>query len=723
MGATGVAARPEERREGRREGRRIAWGRAANACGWLFGALVLVALLIAAAFQTHPAADLTIGDAAQDDALVRGFFAPERQLTSAGGRAFRWSGAESHADFPGIGRTAATVTLTLAGGANPNPDVRILANGGELTRLRLSPDFADYALPVPAPYLVTGNLTLTLEAATFRNPGDRRDLGVLVGRVRVQPEGGLAPPPARPALALWGVVALLTLALVVVGLSGREAAIAAVAMAVALAAGLALAGLRFFVTVAADEWLSVAAATLLLAAALRLLAPPIFRRLAAGGQPPPPHPARATMGGDSALAPLVAGRWLLAAILAVFAARMGGLWHPAMIVSDLRFHVHRFEDVLRGQWLLSIPAIYDGGRPTPYPPAVYALFAPFARLVPDHETLLTVGTQLLDALRLLITGAVAWRMTGSRVAGACAALIAGAVPVAFLLFSWGNLTDAAGEVALTGVFALLALALPRLWEPRYALTFVSVALFALLAHIGVAVTTLALIGVTVATIALRLLWRERTLMVLRELGPPVLLTVATGLLAVALYYRMPLTDPRIAAAESPYAAELDLRVFTGYVIGAPRPDATVGLPAIRTESPVVAVVGQLALESWAYFRLWPVLLAPAGVWLLRRHIGGWQAVAAGDDGETPVFAARYAPLVVVGWLLGTLALLAVGVLSGRFVRHAVSAIPAVAVGASAVLAYVWRWRWGRVAVVALLAATTAATLLIWYGRITRTYHG
>ncbi len=50
------------------------------------------------------------------------------------------------------------------------PQVRLLANGGELTRLTLTPDFADYTVPVPAPYLRTGNLTLTLDTAAVPRP-------------------------------------------------------------------------------------------------------------------------------------------------------------------------------------------------------------------------------------------------------------------------------------------------------------------------------------------------------------------------------------------------------------------------------------------------------------------------------------------------------------------------------------------------------------------------
>jgi len=688
---------------------------------WLLVAMAFAALVLALAFQTHPVADSAIGNSVADGTLVRGFNAAEAQPANTGGRTYRWSQGESSIVYPGIGRTAATVTLTLAGGANPMPQVRLLANGGELTRLTLTPDFADYTVQVPAPYLRTGNLTLTLDTLPFHAPGDRRELGVLVSRVRVVPDGGFALPPARPLLALWGAVVLLMLALCVVGLSGGEAAVAGVAVAVAVAVGIA--GNRFFITVATAAWLRVGIVTLLLAPVLRGAVSLIARRRASAGINIPD------------------ARGILAVAVAIFAVRLGGLWHPAAIVSDLAFHVHRFEDVVvRHQWYQEIPALYASGRPVPYPPAAYLLFAPFAA-VPDHAALLTLGTQLLDAGRIVIVGFVAWQVARNPVAGTCAAFLAGATPVASLLFSWGNLTDATGEAALTVVFALLMLAWPRLREPRVAVAFVAALLFTLLAHIGVAVTAVAFLSMAVVLAAAWSLRRSRSVGALRALVPLVALSLVAGILAVALFYRVPLagasgTSGAKAATVMDAPAPVPPPATSGYTIGAPRPDATIGLPAVRTANPAVAVVGQFGEEAWAFYRVWPLVLAPVGVWLLDKR--GRERDAEGErEGKTPGVVttdttaaateyptqnAPYPVLALSAWLLGALVLLIVGVLTGQFVRYAVSALPAVAVGASVALAHSWRWPWGRVAVIALLAFTGLATLFMWYGRITRTYH-
>ncbi len=74
------------------------------------------------------------------------------------------------------------------------------------------------------------------------------------------------------------------------------------------------------------------------------------------------------------------------------------------------------------------------------------------------------------------------------------------------------------------------------------------------------------------------------------------------------------------------------------------------------------------------------------------------------------------------WCGVSLLFLVVGVLAGRYVRYAMTAIPAVAVGAGVALGYLWRWRWGRAVALLLLAFSIVSTLLVWYGRITRAYH-
>ncbi|MDQ2785381.1 MAG: hypothetical protein M3Y58_10315 [Chloroflexota bacterium] len=726
-----MGLRPDEARRGETAavatatGQRAIIGRLGNGVGalawwWSIVAVaVIAAMMIGAAYQTHPTYDIAIGQRVQDDPLVQDFNTAERQPAAVGGRAYRWTRGESSIVFPGIGRNAATVTLTLAGGPNPHPDVTILANTGEVAHLHLTPDFADYPIAIAAPYLTTGALTLTFQTMPFRALGDRRELGVLVSRVRIQPSGGFTLPPARTALALWGAVLCAMLALLVVGLRGWEAA--GVALLVVIGFGLLLARDRLFIALGAGPWLRVASGTVLLAVALRFVMPPLIQRLG-------------IVGG------VWEARWLLAAVVGIFAMRLGGLYHPAMIVSDLTFHVHRFDDVIvQHIWYQEIAALYDKNRPVPYPPGAYLLFAPFALIVHNHADLLTVGTQLLDASRILVIGLVVWKATQDRIAATCATLIAGIVPVAFIIFSWGNLTNAVGEWALTLVFAILALGADRLRKPWLAVCFVAVILLALLSHIGVAVTTVALLAAALGLWASMLLrqrrapWRDRDFLV------AVVLTCIAGALAFALFYRIPLTGTH-AATHDPALANVPAASTGGrYEIGGPRPDPSIGLNDARTNNPVVAIAGQLWVEGYAFYRLWPLLLAPLGYWLLGRIDLPPSPLPKGEG--NPLRLLRRVPsrslfllgkgagglgsrlcLVCLVWFGVALLFLVVGVLAGRYVRYAMTAIPAVAVGAGVALGSLWQWRWGRGIAIVLLVFSIAATLLVWYGRITRAYH-
>ena len=314
-------------------------------------------------------------------------------------------------------------------------------------------------------------------------------------------------------------------------------------------------------------------------------------------------------------------RWLLAAVVSIFAVRLGGLYHPAMIVSDLVFHVHRFEDVIvRHIWYQEIPALYDKNRPVPYPPGAYLLFAPFAPFVRNRADLLTVGTQLLDASRILVIGLVVWATTRDRIAAACATLIAGIVPIAFMLFSWGNLTNAVGEWALTLLFALLALRADRLRRPWLAALFVGVVLLALLSHIGVAVTTIALLLAVFAVWLCVLLRQRRAPWRNPTSWPRLRLAGIAGLLAFALFYRIPLTGAHAVTDDPALAATSASPPGGRYEIGGPRPDPSIGMTSHRTNNPVVAIAGQIGVEGYAFYRIWPLLLAPIGYWLLWR---GW----------------------------------------------------------------------------------------------------
>jgi hypothetical protein len=225
----------------------------------------------------------------------------------------------------------------------------------------------------------------------------------------------------------------------------------------------------------------------------------------------------------------------------------------------------------------------------------------------------------------------------------------------------------------------------------------------------------------------------------------VVLTCVAGALAFVLFYRIPLTGTHAVTADASLSTPSVTQNGGRYEIGGPRPDPTIGLPDHRTDNPVIAVAGQLGEEGYAFYRVWPLVLAPLGWWLLispnplspfprgrgdscaalvtsykRTFVSPFPRSAGEGQGEGAI-SLRLVALCVV-WCGVSLLFLIVGVLTGRYVRYSMTAIPAVTIGAGMALGYLWRWRWGRAVALLLLAFSVASTLLVWYGRITRAYH-
>src|SRR5947209_7382834 len=92
--------------------------RRARAVWALLAVAVLGAIVLVAAYQVRPTYRLTVGDAPHDRPLIGNFNQPERQPAQFGGRRFRWTRDDGTIAFPGIGRQAVAVDITLAGSNN-----------------------------------------------------------------------------------------------------------------------------------------------------------------------------------------------------------------------------------------------------------------------------------------------------------------------------------------------------------------------------------------------------------------------------------------------------------------------------------------------------------------------------------------------------------------------------------------------------------------------------
>lgn len=178
----------------------------------------LLALLLAAttvgmvaAAQFPRPRTLDVGSAT-DSSVVRSFHDREREP----GTTFRWTSSASSLVFPGApGNSAWRATLRLSGTRPPGtapPAFDILVDGRLVGHFQAVPEFHDYAVAFSRVPLAPGNLTITIRSATFRPPGDARDLGVQVESVTLEPLGPATrlpfyfPPPSSAGLVLLSVV-------------------------------------------------------------------------------------------------------------------------------------------------------------------------------------------------------------------------------------------------------------------------------------------------------------------------------------------------------------------------------------------------------------------------------------------------------------------------------------------------------------------------------------
>ena len=558
-----------------------------------------------AAYQARPTERVEIGDAAHDTALVRSFYGPERQAAADGGARYRWSRGAGRIVFPGIGRGALHLDLVMSSALNPSHTVRVLANGGAVGQVELTPAFAPYGIDVPASLMQGGSLIVTLDAQPYTPPGEQRTLGVAVQSITVRPVGdGLALPPARIALSLWVGALCVALALWIAGLGGLGALLGATLVAGAMACFLI--ANRLFLTTDAGGIVRAGALMVAVTAAVRFALAPLCRRL-----------GLATTARDV--------RWLAVIAGSVLALRFAGVLHPSIVIVDLKFHLHRLADVAdRHTLLLPIQSAEFGGRTVLYAPTPYLFMLPFSWLIRDRTLLLFLFSLGVDLARFCVLWLVARRVTRDLLTANLVVLTMALMPVGWIVYSWGTFANIFAEGMLTLLFALLALAYDRLAGPRrwrWCAIFAAVICLTLLAHIGVFV-------LTALTVALYLLGRL-LLLVVRRHRPDTdyrrerraaaffaLAGLLAALVAFALFYRFPAHDliagQHAAAVDQEATATQPAPQGQRYRTGGATPDDRIGLPAVSTSHLSIALAREAWEQSFAFYRIWPVLACVAG---------------------------------------------------------------------------------------------------------------
>ncbi len=665
---------------------------------WLLASAAVGFLLLTAAFQARPTYVLGVGDTPHDTGLVHDFNQAEQQRAQDGGRRFRWTRGTSEIDFPGIGRGTTDIDLLLFGSTNPNPDVTILANDVPIATLHLAPEFRAYHVEAPATVMAHGSLELTFAATPFQPRGDRRTLGIVVQEVHLHAPGhGLVLPPARIALSLWVGILCVALALRIAGLGGAAAFAGASIVAASMAAFLVWN--RLFLTADAGGVVRAGALMVVVAAAIRLLAPPLSRRL---GLP--------TTARDV--------RWLAVIAAFVLALRFAGVLHPAIIIGDLTFHVHRFEDIaVRHMLILPVESKEFGGRTILYAPTPYLAMLPLSWMIHDRAMMLFLFALGIDALRFCIIWYVARRVTGDLTTANLVVLVMGLVPVGWIVYSWGIFANIFAEGMLTLLFALLILAYDHLAGPRrwwWCALFAAVISLTLLAHVGVFVlTTLTVTLYLLGRIVQNLLRHERPWA--NGVTPFIVAGLTAAAIAFALFYRFPARD-LLAGRKAPAPVEQEATNTQiapprhTYITGGATPDYRNGLPAVITPHLSVALAREVWEQSFAFYRVWPAVACLAGCVLL--------FLRTERPAPYSVLSPQSSLLTLSVWMLVATIMLVIGIVARLYVRYPLYALPAVSMGAGILLAALLRrGRWGAVIVVVFLSISAVSLAFFWYSRI------
>ncbi|MFQ3663944.1 MAG: hypothetical protein SNJ69_16345, partial [Chloroflexaceae bacterium] len=157
-------------------------------------ALLTLSLLVAGALIGSPGIELIADDPAASRVLTR-FHGPERNATDV----YRWSEPLAAVVLFGFDGRPAILSLRLAAPRPPGTtpvEVQLRRDGQPFGAFVASGDWRRYHLLTPTNPV--GESVLVLQTAPFTAPGDPRELGLVLSRVRAAPAtSGPLLPPAR----------------------------------------------------------------------------------------------------------------------------------------------------------------------------------------------------------------------------------------------------------------------------------------------------------------------------------------------------------------------------------------------------------------------------------------------------------------------------------------------------------------------------------------------
>ncbi len=481
--------------------------------------VLFAALALFLSYQARPTYTVNMGQDFDRLYLLDGFYAIE---TNPEHLAYRWTSGFSRLEIKGTGRQPLKLKIEMEqSGLDPNPgkNVKVELRGALLALFQVSPRLNTYDINIP-PELISrfsGDLTFIISTDTFQPKGERRELGVVITNVTVEPVGsaGIILPPLQQYLYLAGMGLAVFLLGLILRLDRRWRL--GVSLGFVALAGVCYAALRQGFALYTGSLLIA----LLLAGVATLVAQPVVSR----------------WFGRAGLTEFKAGsgegRWLFILFGVGLAIAWAGLLYPYSEPNDFGFHLNRFRMVQQGD--LYFDYIISGVGHSFYPPAMYVLLLPFSVFFSDAFFLIKLAPALFNFLAIFPVYFLVKRYFGSlKYAALLAAAFFTVIPVNLLVVWWAHDTNVFGLVImLAALVYLLELYEQLAWWPVW-LGLVILLFLALMSHPAILVFSGVYFPFLILVfLVLQRVRRTGSLKPIAALGTAF---VAAGLLAFFLYY-------------------------------------------------------------------------------------------------------------------------------------------------------------------------------------------
>jgi hypothetical protein len=638
-------------------------------------------VLIALAFQVPYAYHIDVGAVQDRQYVVNGLYFPEQFE----GRTFRWTKKRASIQIPALAGGEWKIILTVDAWQPDAPaPLTVRVNGqdkitfegvGRWQKIETVHDASSSS----------GELRLELLTSGFRpsetlgGSTDSRRLGVKWDRVDIEPVGaGLRMPPLLgQVIPLSLTLYLVYLMLARLGYGGSFTALVTTAILVVFIALVAL-----YRTYLSAQIAFVLLGTTLTAVMFVFWGLPLLRlTYSRGGVPVSPV-------GLGALALILVAAFLLKCV---------GIFSPQIYIVDALFHLHRLEFVEAGNLFFVTQSREFGGMQSIYPPALYIILSPLARLVPDQMILLKVFPLVLHVLGGFALFYLGRKNGLSERAAIFAVLFYAFVPITFLVFSWGVFANIFGVELLLLTLAIW-FALP--WDKRPAASsgILSFLLSVnMLAHPSMVPTLLVYWFAFLIAVAVWLPERRRR--VVWSAGAFVTAAVFAFLLYYSYFFDKTIADLVLMQQRSGSATGGFIRV-----VGAALVSPEIGLIPVRVTTIgdwMVQSVIYLGREAWAYYYGVPVLLALVGLVLMAR-----------SESMRPLALCLGAGFVTV------LVFFLVGMGVNLYTRYMLVALPLVSLGAGIACAALWQaGAFGRILTGIGIFVLVVQSIFFWIGRV------